>query len=127
VLAVGLALLAWTPSVPVFLLGAIVFGIGTGLNSPTLYAWTIDLSHPERRGRGVATMYIALEVGIGIGALLAGWIFANQPGRLPYVHGLSLACVLVAIGYLLSVKDTGPVAPATSSPAEPAPTAEEVV
>ena len=74
----GLALLVWSPSVPVFLLGAVVFGLGTGLNSPTLYAWTIDLSHPERRGRAVATMYIALEVGIGLGALLAGWIFGNQ-------------------------------------------------
>jgi MFS family permease len=99
-LALGLAVLVWSPSVPVFLLGAVIFGVGTGLNSPTLYAWTIDLSHPERRGRGVATMYIALEVGIGIGALLAGWIFDNQPGRLPYVHALSLACVLAALAYL---------------------------
>ncbi|MDO7846670.1 MFS transporter [Hymenobacter sp. M29] len=127
VLAVGLALLAWAPSVPVFLLGAVVFGIGTGLNSPTLYAWTIDLSLPERRGRGVATMYIALEVGIGIGALLAGWIFANQPGRLPYVHGLSLVCVLTAVVYLLSIKDTGPITTLKPSESGPEPAAEEVV
>ena len=100
-LAVGLAVLVWSPSVPVFLVGAVIFGLGTGLNSPTLYAWTIDLSHPERRGRGVATMYIALEVGIGIGALLAGWLFDNQATRLPWVHGLSLVCVLLALMYLL--------------------------
>lgn len=127
ILALGLALLVWAPSVPWFLAAAVVFGVGTGLNSPTLYAWTIDLSHPEHRGRGVATMYIALEIGIGLGALLAGWIFANLPGRLPYVHGLSLLCVLAAIGYLLSVPATGPLAaPAVAEPApEPAP--EEVV
>jgi MFS family permease len=101
ILAVGLAVLVWSPSVPVFLVGAIIFGIGTGLNSPTLYAWTIDLCLPERRGRGVATMYIFLEVGIGIGALLAGWIFDNQPAHLPWVHALSLACVLLALAYLL--------------------------
>lgn len=101
ILAVGLAVLVWSPSVPVFLIGAVVFGIGTGLNSPTLYAWTIDLSLPERRGRGVATMYIFLEVGIGIGALLAGWIFDNQPAHLPWVHALSLACVLLALAYLM--------------------------
>jgi MFS family permease len=100
-LALGLAVLVWSPSVPVFLVGAVIFGLGTGLNSPTLYAWTVDLSDPTRRGRGIATMYIALEVGIGLGALLAGWIFDNQPGRLPYVHALSLASVLAAIGYLL--------------------------
>jgi MFS family permease len=108
-LALGLAVLVWSPSVPVFLLGAVIFGVGTGLNSPTLYAWTIDLSHPERRGRGVATMYIALEVGIGLGALLAGWIFDNQPGHLPWVHALSLACVLAALAYLwLGVKAQPP-------------------
>lgn len=101
ILAGGLALLVWAPSVPVFLAGAVVFGLGTGLNSPTLYAWTIDLSHPERRGRGVATMYIALETGIGVGALLAGWVFDNQPGRLPWVHAASLASVLGALAFLL--------------------------
>ncbi len=100
-LAGGLALLVWSPSVPVFLAGALVFGLGTGLNSPTLYAWTIDLSHPERRGRGVATMYIALETGIGLGALLAGWVFNNRPGRLPWVHAASLVCVLAALAFLL--------------------------
>ncbi|MBD2766489.1 MFS transporter [Hymenobacter sp. BT664] len=126
ILALGLGLLVWSPSVPWFLVGAVVFGIGTGLNSPTLYAWTIDLSHPEYRGRAVATMYIALEIGIGLGALLAGWIFANQPARLPYVHGVSLLCVLLAIAYLLTLTATGPVAAADSAPA-PEPSPEEVV
>ncbi|MBF9222222.1 MFS transporter [Hymenobacter ruricola] len=126
-LAAGLGLLVWSPSVPVFLAGAVVFGLGTGLNSPTLYAWTIDLSHPEHRGRGVATMYIALEIGIGLGALLAGWIFANQPGRLPYVHGLSLLCVLAAVAYLLRIQDTGPVATPGYSEPSPEPSPEEVV
>lgn len=101
VLALGLAVLVWAPSAAWFLVGATVFGIGTGLNSPTLYAWTVDLSDPARRGRGVATMYIALEVGIGLGALAAGWIFHNQPARLPWVHALSLASVLLGLAYLL--------------------------
>jgi MFS family permease len=117
VLGLGLALLVWSPSVPVFLAAAVVFGLGTGLNSPTLYAWTIDLSHPEHRGRGVATMYIALEVGIGLGALLAGWIFSNHPARLPWVHGLSLGCVVLALGYLLALRrDNLAQAPLTPGP-----------
>ncbi len=127
ILAAGLALLVWSPTAAWFLAAATVFGIGAGLNSPALYAWTIDLSHPEFRGKAVATMYIALEIGIGLGALLAGWIFANQPSRLPYVHGLSLLCVLGAVVYLFRVKASGPmVHPVVSEPApEPAP--EEVV
>ena len=115
-MALGLVALVWSPSVPVFLLGALVYGLGSGLNSPTLYAWTIDLSHPERRGRGVATMYIALEVGIGIGALLAGWVFDNQAGRLPWVHALSLASVLLALAYLLlGVRATPVGSPASAT------------
>jgi MFS family permease len=127
ILAVGLALLVWSPTVEWFLAASVVMGMGMGLNSPSLYAWTIDLSHPERRGRAVATMYIALEIGIGVGALLAGWLFANKPSRLPYVHGMSLVSVLLAVVYLFSVKSTGPVTkPSISEPApEPAP--EEVV
>jgi MFS family permease len=127
ILAVGLGLLVWSPSVPWFLAGAVVFGIGTGLNSPTLYAWTIDLSHPEHRGRAVATMYIALEIGIGLGALLAGWIFANRPAYLPYVHGLSLLCVLLALAYLFTLTATGPMAAVSDSASTPGPSPEEVV
>jgi len=111
-LALGLAVLTWSPSAPIFLLGATIFGMGTGLNSPTLYAWTVDLSPPERRGRGLATMYIALEVGIGLGALLAGWIFSNQPVRLPWVHALSLGSVLAALAYLLLGVRATPAGPA---------------
>jgi len=127
VLAVGLALLVWSPTVTWFLGAAVVFGIGAGLNSPTLYAWTIDLSHPEHRGRAVATMYIFLEIGIGLGALLAGWIFSNQPRHLPYVHALSLLCVITAFVYLLTLKATGPVRTLIVAQPAPEPAAEEVV
>ncbi|GAA4015601.1 MFS transporter [Hymenobacter fastidiosus] len=100
-LAASLLLLTLAHSKELFLAAALLFGIAAGLNSPTLYAWTIDLSHPERRGRAVATMYIALEAGIGLGALLAGWIFGNVAAHLPYVHALSTASALLALAYLL--------------------------
>ncbi|KUG09878.1 MFS transporter [Solirubrum puertoriconensis] len=99
-LLVALVVLALAHSKLVFLGAAVLFGLAAGLNSPTLYAWTVDLSDPERRGRAVATMYIFLEVGIGLGALLAGWLYSNEPARLPWVHGLSVACVVAALVYL---------------------------
>jgi MFS family permease len=111
VLAASLLLLTLAHSKAVFLAAAILFGLASGLNSPTLYAWTIDLSHPERRGRAVATMYIALETGIGLGALLAGWLFGNVATHLPYVHALSAAATLGALGYLLwGVQPSPPLA-----------------
>ena len=100
-LVVALLLLSQAESAAFFLGAALVFGFATGLNSPTLYAWTIDLSDPIRRGRAVATMYMALEAGIGSGALASGWIFSNLPARLPYVHLLSATVTLMALGYLV--------------------------
>ncbi|GAA3951063.1 MFS transporter [Hymenobacter algoricola] len=100
-LTLSLLLLTLAHTKPVFLAAALLFGLASGLNSPTLYAWTIDLSHPARRGRAVATMYIALEAGIGLGALLAGWIFHNTAANLPYVHALSTGTTLLALAYLL--------------------------
>lgn len=106
VLALGVLTLAHTPLL--FLGGAVLFGLASGLNSPTLYAWTVDLSHPEHRGRAVGTMYIALEVGIMFGALLAGWVYSNEASRLPWVYALSAACVLGALVYLYRQPVTRP-------------------
>ena len=53
-------------------------GFSLGIISPAVFAWVIDLSVEERRGRGTATLYIALEIGIGSGALISSWIYNNN-------------------------------------------------
>lgn len=73
------------------LIGASIYGVGTGILSPALNAWTIDLSLPQYRGKAMATMYIALEAGIGGGALMAGYIYQDIIGRIPYImYGTSI-------------------------------------
>jgi MFS family permease len=84
------------------LLAAVLFGIGNGMNSPTVFAWTVDLSHDQHRGRALATMYIALEIGIGLGALLSGWIYGNNPAMIPVVFFIGAALSLGAFVYLYS-------------------------
>ncbi|PTX10476.1 putative MFS family arabinose efflux permease [Pontibacter mucosus] len=83
------------------LLAGVLFGVATGMNSPTIYAWTIDLSHPEHRGRAMATMYIALEAGIGLGALGSGWLYGNQSSNFTLVFWAAGAFSLLAFLYLL--------------------------
>ncbi len=73
----AMAGLAFASNVYMVLAMAILFGIPWGLNIPALQAWTVDLSNPLYRGRAVATTYIALEAGIGIGALTSGWLHNN--------------------------------------------------
>ncbi|MFB9863737.1 MFS transporter [Rufibacter immobilis] len=100
-MAASMLLLGLAETKTLFLGAAVLYGIGTGMNSPTLYAWAIDLSHADRRGRAMATVYIALEAGIGIGAFAAGWIYGNDFSSIPYVFwGASLLC-LVAFLYVL--------------------------
>ncbi len=67
-----------TATFTAFMFSGAFLGIAAGMNSPTIFAWTIDLSHPMHRGRAMATMYIAMEMGIGIGALLSSMLFANN-------------------------------------------------
>ena len=83
------------------LLAGLLFGVATGMNSPTIYAWTIDLSHSEHRGRAMATMYIALEAGIGLGALGAGWLYGNESSNFPQVFWSASVLSLMAFLYLV--------------------------
>jgi len=76
-MVIGLTLIAYANTPMALFIGAIIYGLGSGLNTPALFAWTIDRSIPEYRGRALATVYIFLEMGIGGGALLAGWLFAQ--------------------------------------------------
>ncbi|MEJ8803050.1 MFS transporter [Pontibacter sp. H249] len=83
------------------LLAGVLFGVATGMNSPTVYAWTIDLSHVAHRGRAMATMYIALEAGIGLGALSSGWLYDNNAANFTLAFWTSAACAAVAFLYLM--------------------------
>lgn len=100
-LVVAMGMIGFATSATGLLVAAAVFGVAVGMNSPTVFAWTIDLSHPERRGRAMATMYIAMEAGIGLGALSSGWIYSNDPSRFPLVFWTGGACAAVAFLYLL--------------------------
>lgn len=77
-----------------------LYGIATGMLSPTVSAWTIDLSRPEHRGKAVATMYIALEAGIGMGALLAGWLFITDLTMIPVIFYCCAIITLLALVYM---------------------------
>ncbi|NJM94597.1 MAG: MFS transporter [Cytophagales bacterium] len=81
-----------------FFLSAVLFGFGAGTNAPTLFAWTTDLADPQRRGRAMAMVYIALELGIGLGSLVSAWVFDNQVDQMPAALLVSaLVCALAVV------------------------------
>jgi len=90
-LCIALVWIGTAQSIMGFYIGAIIYGIATGMLSPAISAWTIDLSDDDKRGLSVATMYIALEAGIGFGALIAGTLFKDIIARIPYLfYGAAL-------------------------------------
>lgn len=74
----SMLLMAIADSQSLLVAGVTLYGIAQGITSPTLLAWATDLSDEHHRGRALASLYIFMEMGIGLGAFLSGWIFAND-------------------------------------------------
>jgi MFS family permease len=100
ILCVALIWIGAAQTITGFLIGAVIYGIATGMLSPAISAWTVDLSDADKRGLSVATMYIALEAGIGLGAFFAGWIFKDIIMRVPYIFYGAAAINGLAFIYL---------------------------
>lgn len=101
VVAISLLYLGFGNSIAQLVIGACLYGIGTGIFSPAVNAWTIDLSLPQYRGKAMATMYIALEAGIGGGALFAGYIYHDEILRIPYIFYGNALIILLAFFYVI--------------------------
>lgn len=99
-IALSMLLIGHASGIISLLVASVVYGVASGIQSPALNAWTIDLSHPDRRGKAVATMYIALEGGIGIGALVAGWMFMDNMQAVPAIFYVSALMSVLALLYL---------------------------
>lgn len=101
-LAVAMAFLCFAHSVLMVIVSASIMGLSVGMNGPTLMAWAVDLCQPQNRGRAVASVYIALEAGIGSGALVSGWIYQNKPGNLVYAFMVPGLLALLSLFLLLN-------------------------
>jgi MFS family permease len=86
------------------ILGISFYGLAQGATSPTLLAWATDLSDPNFKGRGVASVYIFMEFGIGFGAFASGLIYANEPSRFPFSFIICSSLAAFGLIYLLLYK-----------------------
>lgn len=100
-LAVAMVMIGTAASPAALLAGAVVFGLAQGINSPTVFAWAIDRSDEHHIGRAMATVYISLEIGIGLGAFFAGSVYRNEISHVPYIFGVAAFCALFAFTFLI--------------------------
>ncbi len=100
----AMVLMAFAETKTALMFSGVLFGSAVGMYSPTTAAWVVDRSLDRFRGRALATMYIALEAGIGIGAVVSGYLFANKVENFPLVFLTSATTAFVAFIALLFVK-----------------------
>lgn len=93
-IALSMAWIGFSDSPVDLMIGMTIYGFGQGMAAPTLLAWATDLSDEHHKGRGLASLYIAMEMGIGTGALISAWIFANDPLNFARTF---LTCSILAI------------------------------
>jgi MFS family permease len=103
-LFISMIVIGFSNNTTTYFVGAFMFGIGYGLNSPTLFAWAIDLSPVKNIGRGISTLFIFLEVGIGLGALITGSLYQGVNERFPFLFVGSGLFSLLAFLLLLTKK-----------------------
>lgn len=82
------------------IMGVTLYGFAQGSTSPTLLAWATDLSDDRFKGRGIASLYIFMELGIGLGAFVSGWIYINDASRFFVTFSVSSGLALLAFIYL---------------------------
>lgn len=100
-LIVSMIMIGYATDIVSYTAAAIIFGIATGISSPTFFAWTADLSAPERRGVGAGTMFIALEVGIMFGSASTLLTYNNDLASVPFGFLVGAGTALLAIFYLV--------------------------
>jgi MFS family permease len=104
VIAVAMLTIAFAETKLMLLIGVSLYGLGHGTTSPTLLAWAADLSNPEHKGRGMASLYIFMELGIGIGALASGLIYGSNVANFFITFTVCSVFALLAFLYLMILK-----------------------
>ncbi|MCB0016451.1 MAG: MFS transporter [Anaerolineales bacterium] len=100
--AVGIGLLVVGRTLSVWLLAAVLLGLGTAMVYPTLLAAVSDVSHPTWRGTAVGVYRLWRDMGFALGGILAGLLAdlfnlsaaIAAIGALTFVSGVIVAVVM---------------------------------
>lgn len=99
-LCIAMILIAFSNSFLSLMGAGVIFGFAVGMNSPTVFAWAIDLAEDNKRGKALATLYIFLEIGIGLGAFISGWVYSNSSVNFEKTFYAGAAVALIGFVYL---------------------------
>ena len=97
--AAALAVQALTGGAASLVAAGVLYGVGFSAATTALMAWCVDVVDAANRGRAMGTYYTALELGIGLGALSAGFGVAAGGFAATFLGaaGAALAGALLAL------------------------------
>ncbi|MDA8217073.1 MAG: MFS transporter [Dehalococcoidales bacterium] len=97
--AVGLLLLSTATALPTFLGVAVLYGLSFAAVQPAIMAMVVDRAPAWRRGAAMGTFSTAMDLGIGGGALVGG--FVAQAAGYPAMYAAAAGVALLALVVLL--------------------------
>lgn len=100
-MALSMTILGFSKDWLQYTIGAIVFGISTGISSPTIFAWMADLAPVKRRGVGSGTVFIALELAIIFGAIITLQIYDSTVSTIPLCYCIGAGISVIGMVYLI--------------------------
>jgi MFS family permease len=101
IFAVGMYLLSQAHSAAVFLIAAALIGLGYGNFQSVIQTIAIKVTPPHRMGFATSTYFIMLDLGIGVGPFLLGYMVPEYGYRGLYLAMVPLIVVSIGIYYFL--------------------------
>ncbi|MCK6616599.1 MAG: MFS transporter [Cyclobacteriaceae bacterium] len=105
---VAMVLLGFGSTPRDLMIAVTLYGLAQGITSPTLFAWATDLSDEKHKGRGISSLYIFMEMGIGMGAFASGWIYGNRPENFFITFIICAVLAGLAFLYLVTLRKPTP-------------------
>ncbi|WP_317890253.1 MFS transporter [Paenibacillus sabuli] len=101
--ALSMVVLSYTSSLPLLIVSALLYGLGFGSIQPTLQAWMLRVSPPERQSAANSMFYNTTDLGVAAGSFLLGALASASDYAVMYrgSAGVMLLFLLVLSAALL--------------------------
>jgi MFS family permease len=103
----GMVMIGLSRTLAGFIFAGVLVGIGYGFSMPTLQAFAVRHAPVGRRGAATGTYYASFDLGIGLGAVVWGFVASASGYRTMYFATLIPLALAVGIYYWFKVGKRG--------------------
>ncbi len=101
IFSIGLIVLGFSNIPSIFLLSAVLIGLGYGSIAPSFQTLAINTAAPARKGMATATYFMFFDIGIGLGSFVLGIVTAKTSFHSMYIFSALIVLVTTVIYYFL--------------------------